>query len=127
MDLNDAQSALQQLEQQTARSGSSGGTSPGVRVVELADVYYPLIAQNGKAALSGKFNHLNIHSSSEYTIYRTHGCTCTHCKCVLNTSVTRLQAKERVHTSVCVHDHRPRSVLHYCAASVLAGAALSTG
>jgi hypothetical protein len=59
LDLNDADAALQQLEQQTASSGSRGQALE-VSATSLDDVYYPLIAQKGKVAPSGMFNHLNI-------------------------------------------------------------------
>jgi hypothetical protein len=60
MGADDAQTALQQLEQQTASSGSSSGGSLRVSATTLDDVYYPLIAQKGKTAPSGEFNYLNI-------------------------------------------------------------------
>jgi hypothetical protein len=61
MGADDAQTALQQLEQPTVSSGSSSGGSLRVSATTLDDVYYPLIAQKGKTAPSGQFNYLNIH------------------------------------------------------------------
>eukprot|EP00953_Heterococcus_sp_UTEX-ZZ885_P002578 1904-Heterococcus_DN1.PRE.6 len=52
MGADDAQAALQQLEQQSASSGSSSGGSLRVSATTLDDVYYPLIAQKGKTAPS---------------------------------------------------------------------------
>jgi hypothetical protein len=63
MGADDAQTALQQLEQQTSSSGSGSGGSLRVSATTLDDVYYPLIAQKGKTAPSGKFNHFNNHST----------------------------------------------------------------
>jgi hypothetical protein len=58
MDENEAEVALQQLEPQTASSGSIAGELYRVYATTLDDVYYPLIAQRGKAPPLGEFSHV---------------------------------------------------------------------